>query len=75
MVSGTKGDRVFYRKAVLSCDGREAVWHHIAREYPARMKPTYEPIVDHLCATVEQRVETLREDFDNQLERAEASTE
>src|SRR5262245_13043612 len=44
VVSGTEGDGVFYRKAVLACAGREAVWHHIALEYPVRMKGTYDPL-------------------------------
>jgi hypothetical protein len=35
-VSGFKGDRIFYRKAVIACGG--TVWHHIAFEYPAARK-------------------------------------
>jgi hypothetical protein len=35
-VSGFKGDRIFYRKAVIGCGG--TVWHHIAFEYPAARK-------------------------------------
>jgi hypothetical protein len=31
-VSGTKGDRRFYREAVLACEGRR--WHQIEIEYP-----------------------------------------
>jgi hypothetical protein len=31
-VSGFKGDRIFYRKAVIACGG--TVWHHIEFEYP-----------------------------------------
>jgi hypothetical protein len=53
VVSGTKGDRVFYRKAVLSCDTREAVWHHIALEYPAQMKRTYDPLVAVVSRSLE----------------------
>jgi hypothetical protein len=53
VVSGTKGDRVFYRKAVLACDGREAVWHHIALEYPARMKRTYDPLAAVVSRSME----------------------
>jgi hypothetical protein len=32
-VSGLKGNRIFYRKAVIACGGK--IWHHIAFEYPA----------------------------------------
>ena len=32
IVTGAKGDRVFYRKARLACDGRQ--WHHVALEFP-----------------------------------------
>jgi hypothetical protein len=35
-VSGFKGDRIFYRKAVLACAGER--WHHVAFEYPAAAK-------------------------------------
>jgi serine/threonine-protein kinase len=35
-VSGTKGDRIFYRKAVLACAGKS--WHHVAFEYPQSQK-------------------------------------
>jgi serine/threonine-protein kinase len=35
-VSGVKGDRIFYRKAILACAGKS--WHHIAFEYPVVLK-------------------------------------
>ena len=35
-VSGSKGDRIFYRKAIIACGGK--VWHHIAFEYPIALK-------------------------------------
>jgi len=35
-VSGFKGSKIFYRKAVLACAG--TVWHQIAFEYPAARK-------------------------------------
>ena len=35
-VSGFKGDRIFYRKAVLACAGER--WHHVEFEYPASAK-------------------------------------
>lgn len=43
VVSGFKGDRVFYRKVVLGCDGR--LWRHIAFEYPAEAKRAFDGFV------------------------------
>ena len=35
-VSGFRGDRIFYRQALLACAGDR--WHHIAFEYPSNAK-------------------------------------
>ena len=43
VVSGTKGDRIFYRKATIACGGK--VWHHIAFEYPVERKRAMDPFV------------------------------
>jgi hypothetical protein len=43
-VSGFKGGRIFYRKAVLACGGK--VWHHIEFEYPAALKRRMDPFVN-----------------------------
>jgi hypothetical protein len=42
-VSGMKGNRIFYRKAVIACGGK--TWHHIAFEYPAARKRQMDPFV------------------------------
>ena len=42
-VSGVKGNRIFYRKAIIACAGK--TWHHIAFEYPADQKQRMEPFV------------------------------
>jgi serine/threonine-protein kinase len=42
-VSGRKGERIFYRKAVLACAGKR--WQHVAFEYPAEAKRTLDPHV------------------------------
>lgn len=42
-VSGLKGDRMFYRKAVLACAGKR--WHHMAFEYPAAAKRSMDAFV------------------------------
>jgi hypothetical protein len=41
--SGFKGDRIFYRKAMLACG--DSVWHQIAFEYPAAEKRGYDRFV------------------------------
>ena len=43
VVSGFKGDRIFYRKAMLACGNRS--WHHIAFEYPAEEKRAFDRLV------------------------------
>jgi hypothetical protein len=49
-VSGLKGDRIFYRKAVLACGGK--VWRHIAFEYPAGDKRRMDAFVSRVAAAV-----------------------
>ena len=41
--SGFKGDRIFYRKAMLACG--DSVWHQIAFDYPAAEKRAYDRFV------------------------------
>jgi len=43
VVFGTKGDRIFYRKAIIACGGK--VWHHIAFEFPVERKRAMDPFV------------------------------
>ena len=43
VVSGYRGDRIFYRKAMLACGGRS--WHHLAFEYPADQKLAFDQFV------------------------------
>src|SRR5262249_46845634 len=52
VVSGTKGDRAFYRKAVIACGGK--VWHHVAFEYPITLKQQMDPFVIRAAAIVAQ---------------------
>jgi hypothetical protein len=52
-VSGLKGDdRIFYRKAVIACDGK--VWHHIAFEYPLLMKRELDRYVSRASKIIDQ---------------------
>ena len=50
-VSGLRGDRIFYRKAVIACAGRS--WHQIAFEYPANMKETMDAFVSGAAVAVQ----------------------
>jgi serine/threonine-protein kinase len=43
VVSGHKGERIFYRKAVLACGGQR--WRHVAFEYPADQKGGFDQLV------------------------------
>jgi hypothetical protein len=50
-VSGFKGSKIFYRKAVVACGG--TVWHHIEFEYPAARKREMDPFVNRASYTVD----------------------
>jgi hypothetical protein len=50
VASGTKGDRIFYRKTLLSCG--DTVANHVSIEYPAADKAKYDPLVAHLAASL-----------------------
>src|SRR5262249_28677037 len=43
VVSGTKNDRIFYRKAVIACGGK--LGHRMAFEYPAHGKHAMDDFV------------------------------
>jgi len=51
-VSGFKGDRIFYRKATLSCGGRQ--WRHIAFEYPAAAKRVFDRLVTAMSRALDR---------------------
>lgn len=51
VVSGYKGDRIFYRKAMLACGGRS--WHHLAFEYPAEQKRAFDQFVTRASYALE----------------------
>jgi hypothetical protein len=59
VVSGLKGERIFYRKVVLACEGRE--WLHIAFEYPAEAKRALDPLVIAVSHRLDR---TAQEDCD-----------
>jgi hypothetical protein len=43
VVSGLKGNRIFYRKGMLACGGRD--WHYLELEYPAAEKRAFDDFV------------------------------
>ena len=45
IVSGIKGQKIFYRKSILSC--RDTIWNDVSIEYPAAEKEKYDPLVSH----------------------------
>jgi serine/threonine-protein kinase len=45
-VSGFKGGRMYFRKAVLACGERE--WRHVEYEYPAEAKRAFEVQVERI---------------------------
>ena len=52
VVSGTEGDRIFYRKWLLAC--RDQVWAGASLEYPASAKAQYDAIVEHVAKSLRQ---------------------
>lgn len=49
-LSGTKGDKIFYRKSILVC--RDQIWNSIHLEYPARDKKSYDALVTHVARSL-----------------------
>ncbi len=50
VVSGHKGDRIFYRKSVLSCGG--TVWNSVSLDYPAARKAAFDSIVARVSGSL-----------------------
>jgi serine/threonine-protein kinase len=51
-VSGTKGDRIFYRRSILAC--RDTIWHTVAIEYPAARKSAFDALVARAAGSLRQ---------------------
>jgi hypothetical protein len=66
VVSGFKGNRIFYRKAVIACGG--TMWHHIAFEYPAVRKRQ----MDAFVARASQSIDHAEYDSCEKTPRAQA---
>jgi hypothetical protein len=50
VVSGRKGDRIFYRRSLLSCGA--TVWNSVYLDYPAAEKASFDPIVAHIAGSL-----------------------
>ncbi|HZP19905.1 MAG TPA: hypothetical protein VFB16_06800 [Bauldia sp.] len=50
VVSGIAGDRIFYRRTMLSCQGQ--IWNGVAIEYPAAEKKEYDALVAHVAGSL-----------------------
>ena len=50
IVSGTKGDRIFYEKWILTC--HDTIWNDLRIEYPEADKPKYDALVTHVSASL-----------------------
>jgi len=51
VLSGTKGDKIFYRRSVF---GKEDVIHSVFIEYPAALKAKYDPLVGAIAASLHE---------------------
>jgi len=52
VVSGFRGDRIFYRKAILACGGTQ--WRHVVFEYPAEAKREFDRFVTRMSRALDQ---------------------
>ena len=50
VVSGTRGDVIFYAKHILSC--RDQVWNNVHIEYPARDKAAFDALVTRIARSL-----------------------
>ena len=49
-VSGVKGDKIIYRRSILSC--KDTVWNTVEITYPKAQKAAFDPIVTHIAASL-----------------------
>ena len=50
VVSGLKGDKIFYRKSMLVC--RNQIWNSVDLEYPAAQKTAYDALVNRVAGSL-----------------------
>ena len=54
VISGVKGETIFYRRLVLSC--RNSVWNGVEITYPKAKKAAFDPLVGHIAASLKPGV-------------------
>jgi serine/threonine-protein kinase len=50
VVSGLRGDKIFYRKSLLVC--RDQIWNHLWLEYPVAQKAEYDALVARIARSL-----------------------
>ena len=50
VVSGTRGNMIFYRKTILSCN--DQILNHLSIEYPVAQKQAFDALVSHVVASM-----------------------
>ena len=50
VISGTKGDRIFYEKSILTC--HDTIWNDLWIEYPEAENHNYDALVTYVSATL-----------------------
>ena len=50
VVSGTRGDTIFYARHVLTCG--DQIWNSVHIEYPAAQKTAYDAMVTHIARSL-----------------------
>jgi hypothetical protein len=50
VISGTRGNMIFYRKAILSCN--DQILNHLSIEYPVAQKQAFDALVSHVAASM-----------------------
>jgi hypothetical protein len=50
VISGMRGQTIFYRKAVVSC--KDQVMNHVSIEYPLARKQQFDALVSHIAASL-----------------------
>jgi hypothetical protein len=50
VISGTRGDRIYYAKSLLSC--RNNLWNSVRIEYPAARKEAFDRLVTHVAGSL-----------------------
>ena len=50
VISGTRGDRIYYAKSILSC--HDNVWNSVRIEYPAALKEAFDSLVRHVAGSL-----------------------